>query len=72
MPTPEELLEALETRLILGEISEARYDEFRAKLEVSPAVQVGEGSVVKVNIDASPPGHPGTYTRNQISYQLRE
>ena len=32
MPTPEELLEALETRLILGEISEARYDELKAKL----------------------------------------
>ena len=25
MPTPGELLEALETRLILGEISESRY-----------------------------------------------
>ena len=32
MPTPEELLEALETRLILGEISETRYDELKAKL----------------------------------------
>ena len=32
MPTSQELLEALETRLILGEISEARYDELKAKL----------------------------------------
>ena len=32
MATPEELLEKLEERLILGEISEARYDELKAKL----------------------------------------
>ena len=33
MPTPQELLDKLEERLILGEITEATYQQLKAKLE---------------------------------------
>ena len=43
MPTPEELLEKLEERLILGEISEAMYHELRAKLRAKLAANSAGG-----------------------------
>ena len=60
MPTPQELLEALETRLIMGEISEAVYHELKAKLEAklgdgvvsssSGGQNIGEGNVIRGDI----------------------
>ena len=45
MPTPEELLEKLEERLILGEISEPMYHDLKAKLEAKLGRPSGGGSM---------------------------
>ena len=53
MPTPEELLEALETRLVLGEISEVRYDELKAKFLAQLEGGGGSSASGRMNVSDS-------------------
>ncbi len=55
MPTPKELLEKLEERFILGEISEGKYDELKAKLlaRIEPEKEITTANTESDSISAA-------------------